>query len=199
MFPLLETIKIENGIPLHVDFHQHRFEASYFKLYKKLTDLKLKNLISVPGEYQKGIVKLRFLYNEKQCFCQYNFYEFKAINSLKIIQNDNIDYSLKWVDRSNLNLLLKQKGNADDILLVKNGRVTDTSFTNIVFEYQNQWVTPLFPLLNGTARSRLLVEKKITQQDILLEDLPAFSSFKLINAMRDFDTAPKIPITEIIY
>ena len=199
MFPLLETINIENGIPLNLDYHQHRFEASYFKFYKKMTNLKLKKLITVPDEYTKGTVKLRFLYNEKQCFCQYNFYELEAINSLKIIQNDNIDYSLKWVDRSAFNVLLKQKGNADDILIIKNGRVTDTSFSNIVFEYQNQWITPLFPLLNGTARSRLLVEKKITQQDILLEDLPAFSSYKLINAMRDFDTAPKIPITEIIY
>ena len=198
MFPLIESIKILDGIPQHLSYHQHRFEASYFKLYKSLPQFRLENLIEVPDNFQKGLVKLRFLYNQNDCFCQYDFYKYKPINSLKLVVDNQIDYSLKWVNRTALEDLLKQKASADDILIVKNNRLTDTSFSNIVFYDGVDWVTPKFPLLFGTARNRLLTERKIKAKDILIADLQSFKSFKLINAMRDFEQEPEISIHKII-
>lgn len=188
MFPLIESIKVLDGKLQHLSYHQHRFEASYYKLYKKLTNIRLNNVIQVPEAYQQGLVKLRFLYNESDCFCQYSNYQPVEIKQLKLVFSDEIDYNIKWVDRSELEKLKKQKETADDILIVKNQRITDTSFSNIIFYNGNRWVTPKFPLLHGTARARLLNEKKIVSDDIFVDDLLNFTQYKLINAMRDFDS-----------
>ena len=188
MFPLIESIQVSDGKLQHLSYHQHRFETSYFKVYKKLTHMRISKVIQVPEAYQQGLVKLRFLYNESDCICQYNNYRPADIKRLKLVSSDKINYDIKWVDRSNLENLKKQKGSADDILIVKNQRITDTSFSNIVFYDGNHWVTPEFPLLHGTARARLLHEKKIITHDIFVDDLKNFSHFKLINAMRGFDS-----------
>ncbi len=198
MFPLIESIKVVDGVLQNIEYHQHRFEASYFKLYKRLTDILLENVIDIPQDYRQGLVKLRFLYNDTDCFCQYDRYKSKPVKSLKLVYDNHIDYSLKWVDRKKLNELHKQKDQADDILIIKNQRITDTSFTNIVFYDGKNWVTPKFPLLHGTARARLLATNKIMAEDIIVNDLKSFTSFKLINAMRDFDQADELPIHSII-
>ncbi len=198
MFPLIETIQIFDGQPQHLPYHQHRFEASYFKVYKTLTNIKLDEVIQVPETYRQGLVKLRFLYNQTDCFCQYDLYTPKDINNIKLIYNDDIQYDIKWVNRTQLNLLKQQKGTADDILIVKNQRVTDTSFTNIIFYDGKRWFTPKYPLLHGTTRARLLNKKIIEAKDIFVDDLKHFTHYKLINAMRGFD-APALPINSIQY
>jgi len=198
MFPLIETIKVIDGIPQNLSYHQHRFEASYYKLYKELASIQLADVIQVPEEHQKGLVKLRFLYNQTDCFCQYDVYQPKQIHTLKLVIDNEIDYSLKWVNRKKLEALLLQKGKTDEILIVKNNRITDTSFTNIVFNDGKNWLTPQFPLLHGTARARLLNEGKISVADITPEDFQYFKSFKLINAMLDFEKGKEQPIENII-
>jgi len=198
MFPLIETIKVKEGKLQHLSYHQHRFEASYYKLYKQLTSIKLHEIIEVPETYEKACVKLRFLYNQTDCFCQYDYYQPKPITTVKLVVDDEIDYSLKWVDRKAFQRLSAQKGKADEILIVKNGRITDTSFTNIIFFNGKDWFTPKYPLLHGTARARLLNEKKIFTGDIRPDDLKTFQAFKLINAMLDFEEQPAIDIENII-
>ena len=44
---------------------------------------------------------------------------------------DTIDYTYKSAHREELNALYAQKGMADDILIVRNGYLTDTSISNI--------------------------------------------------------------------
>ena len=199
MFPLMETIKIKVGIPQHLDWHQWRFEKSFLLHYLKPAPFKLSSLINVPEEYQTGIVKLRFLYNEKDCFCQYSNYKPKQIKSLKLVEDDKIEYSLKYVNREKLDSLLAQKASADEIIIVKNNRITDTSYTNIVLFDGSEWVTPLYPLLKGTARERLLFEEKIIEKDVLKDDLKKYKSIKLINALLDFHEQPEIKIENIVY
>jgi len=198
MFPLIETIKILNGQAQHLAYHQHRFEASYYKLYKKLTTIKLADVIQVPKVFENGLVKLRFLYNEADCFCQYDNYQPKKIATVKLVADDKIDYSLKWVNRKPLENLLQHKGQADEILIIKNRRITDTSYTNIVFFDGKDWLTPKYPLLHGTARARLLNENKIKAMDIFIDDLSVFQSFKLINAMLDFESQPAMDVKNLI-
>ncbi len=199
MFPLMETIKIKEGIPQYLDWHQWRFEKSFFLHYLKPAPFDLKQLIQVPEEFKKGIVKLRFLYNEVDCFCQYSPYTPRKINSLQLVTADDLEYSLKYVNRQPIEDLQKRKGSSDDILIIKNEQISDTSFTNIVFFDGKQWVTPAYPLLKGTARERLLYEKKIFAKEIRPEDIKNYKTFKLINAMLDFEEQEEIPATNIYY
>ncbi len=198
MFPLIETIKIVNGKPQNLSYHQHRFEASYYKLYNKLTNIRLNEVIKVPEKHRKGIVKLRFLYNQTDCFCQFENYRSKHIETLRLVYCDQIEYSLKWVNRKPIENLLLQKKSADDILIVKNDLITDTSFTNIAFWDGKNWITPQYPLLHGTARARLIHHKHIVPAPVYVSDLPLFKSFKLFNAMLDFERQPNISVANIL-
>ena len=114
-------------------------------------------------------------------------YQKRVIRTLQPIQADHLDYALKYADRTELDRLFAQKGDADDILIVKNGLATDTSIANIAFFNGTKWLTPKHPLLKGTTRARLLDEKKIFESEIYIQDLDKFTDFALMNAMIDFD------------
>lgn len=197
MFPLVETIKIVDGIPQNLRYHKFRFEESYLIYFKSLPEKPFPFDINIPEEYQTGIVKLRLLYNKDSFDFEYSFYKKKVIRTLKPVFEDNIDYPVKYTDRTELNKLLAQKEDRDDILIIKNGFVTDSSYTNIVFFDGNKWYTPSTPLLPGTARERLIDKEKIIPSPIKFNDLKYFKKFKLVNAMIDFNEAEESDIKNI--
>ena len=118
---------------------------------------------------------------------EYIPYVMRCIQSLQIVTDDAIDYSYKSTDRSALNALLAQRGNCDDIIIVKNGLVTDTSFTNIAIYDGTHWLTPRTPLLAGTQRARLLDEGSIQVADITPDMLRQAQRVRLFNAMTSFE------------
>ena len=87
---------------------------------------------------------------------------------------------------SELNKLYEKCQDADDILIVKKGYLTDTSIANIAL-FDGEWKTPKYPLLKGTTRQRLLDNGKIHEDDIKVQDIGRFSKVALLNAMIDFD------------
>ena len=197
MYPLIETIKIIDGNPQNLEWHQHRFTSSISQYYRKRSTYKLEYLLLVPEEYSRGIVKARFSYNATEYLWKFEPYVLQEIKSLKIIYDDNIEYQLKYSDRSYLKNLYQKKGECDDILIVKNGMIADTSYCNIVFFDGTNWITPIFPLLKGTCRERLLHKKKIKEEIIKPDQLDSFKSFKLINAMRDLCDVQELPVSVI--
>ena len=61
-------------------------------------------------------------------------YVMRRIRSLRLVNGDGVDYRYKSTDRSVFARLLEKRGECDDVLIVRDGWVTDTSFTNVVFE-----------------------------------------------------------------
>lgn len=198
MYPLLETLRIENGIPKHLPWHQRRMDYAFHVLIGTNNPFQLKDLIKVPEESRRGTNKCRVLYSGTEYSIEFTEYQAKTISSLKIVFDDTLDYSHKYSNRSMLNKLFEQKGEADDILIVRDGLITDTSFSNIVLFNGLSWLTPAEPLLEGTCRNRLLAEGKISSADIQLEDLPNYSAFRLINAMLEFDMQTDLGIEKIL-
>jgi len=119
------------------------------------------------------------------------------VKTLRLVEDDIIEYSHKYLDRSKLNKLI-DINTADDILLVKNGYITDASFANVVFTDGKGWITPDTPLLPGTMREKLLSEGIITAERIPVGRLREFSRFRLINAMLGF-SFPETPVSNIFY
>ncbi len=197
-YPLFETICIKDGMLLNKQWHKKRFEYSYQSYYGNKPTLQILENILFPEKYKTGIIKLRISYNKTSKKEEYEKYTLKNIETLKIVFDDTIDYSLKYTNREKLNKLLAKKGNCDDILIIKNGKVTDSSYTNIIFNDGTNWVTPSSALLKGTARERLIHAGIIKEKDIFIEDIKKFNSFKLINAMRDFDSVSETDIKNII-
>jgi len=133
MFPLFESIKIENGVPRNLPWHQERIAVSFRKYFNSGTAPELKKIIRVPGAYEKGTVKCRFLYDNQSWSLEFSAYSPVKIETLQLTEADSLDYSLKYSDRSAIDQLVMRKGNCDDILMVKNGMICDTSFANVVF------------------------------------------------------------------
>ena len=114
-------------------------------------------------------------------------YRYKKIDSLRVVEHDRVSYEFKYADRKLIDRLYGLKKDCDDILIVKRGFVTDSSFSNIVFRRGTRWYTPWSALLKGTIRSNLLERNLIHEEEIRVEDIKTFDSFKLITAMIGFD------------
>lgn len=196
MCQLFETIKIINGIPANLHLHEKRMNVTRQRLFDNYDILSLSDSIQVPEDFRSGIVKCRVIYSSSIETIEYSPYIPANIKTLKTIDAGNLVYSLKYVDRSHLNSLI-DNSIADDILIVKNGYVTDASFANIVFTNGKVWVTPDTPLLYGTMREFLLHKGVIECVKLRVEDLSLYTHFRLINAMLGFE-APVIPISGII-
>jgi len=179
---LLETIRCEEGRPAHLEYHQQRAERSLRQLGYPL-HLDLSALIAPPDN---ALYRCRVLYDAASARAEYIPYQTKTVQTLQLIQADTLDYALKYADRAELEYLFAQRRGADDILIVKNGLITDTSIANIAFFNGAQWLTPKRPLLAGTTRERLLDEKRIIESDIAPDDLADFEAFALLNAMVGF-------------
>jgi len=93
---------------------------------------------------------------------------------------------------------LKDKSHSDEVIIVKNNQITDTSYSNLLFLKNKIWFTPKSYLLNGVMRQNLLQSKKIKETEITLDNIKEFTHFQLINALNDFDDMFIYPIEKII-
>jgi 4-amino-4-deoxychorismate lyase len=181
-----ETIKIVDSEILNLEYHQKRYE-NVLKIFD-IDDAKdLKTYINPP---KKGTYRCKVIYdisNLDSIEVLYYEYTKRKISSLKIIRDDDIEYKNKSIDREKIDTLFSKRDGCDDILIVKNKLVTDTSIANIAFYDGESWLTPRQPLLKGTTRDRYLSNKKLKEVDIDVEELDRFSKIALLNAMIDFD------------
>lgn len=198
MYPLFESLCVQDGIICHLKWHQDRFEKAHLHFYKTPAAFKLVEGIEIPPEFSNGKVKLRIHYNQKEKALHFENYQIKQINTVKLVHSVDLDYTYKYSSRIKLEALFGQRENCDEVLIVRDKSITDSSYANVVFfDGKNGW-TPKAPLLKGTCRARLLATEIIKEKALKVKDLNKFLGFKLINALRDIDQ-PMIPIGNLIY
>lgn len=186
-YPLFETLAIENGNIQRIEFHQQRYENSlrtfYGKNYQVFDLNKIIQIQTALGATQQAtLIRCRIDYDQHSYQVQYFPYQRKSYRTFQPVFCDHIDYQLKFADRALLNTLLQQKGECDEIMIIKQGKVTDCSIGNLIFRQGQQWFTPQTPLLAGTQRAYLLAQGKIQPRDILWQELDQFEEIRLINA-----------------
>jgi len=164
---LLETIKIEDGNIENLSYHQIRFDKSRSELFDISDKLDLTSLIKTP---KKGLYRCRIIYDKNIRSIEYIPYKEKKIQKLKIVTS-NINYNYKYADRRELNSLLEKESGYDEIIIEKNGYLTDTTISNIAFYSEDKWFTPTQTLLDGTMRAKLLDKNFLHLKDIKKEDL----------------------------
>jgi 4-amino-4-deoxychorismate lyase len=195
---LLETIKLEKGTACNLRYHQQRVDESRLSLLGISEKLEVSSALIVPARAKQGVYKCRIIYGKEINEVQYIPYLQKKIKSLQLVEASDLDYRFKYANRECFDSLLDDS-HCDEILIVKNGFVTDTSFSNIIFFEGNRWVTPAYPLLKGTKRQQLLDEGKVSEEEIRPQDLKYFSKAMLINSLLDFNLKRMIPISEIVF
>lgn len=191
-----EVIKICNGRIFNLPAHIERMNFTLQSFFGSTIPFSL-NDEHIPLEFREGLVKCRIVYSLENLEIEYSHYIFREINSLKIIHDNSINYSFKYAERRAFDRLMAQKENCDDILVVKNGLVTDTSFTNVVFESDKGLFTPSTYLLPGTKRQTLLKERVIKEKVIRIEDIEDYRKLYLINAMMGIEDNISIPISSL--
>lgn len=195
MFQLLESICLNNGVFRNLEYHEARMQNSAQTLFNSnhgfdLSKLKQESFPSV------GLFKVRVIYDSKIKSVEILPYEIRPVNSLKIVYDKDISYTHKFLNRTNLEHLYSLRETADDILIVKNGMITDSFYANVLFKKGEDWFTPKSYLLDGTMRRSLLDQQVIKEALITHENYLQYKSCKLINSMLGMD-GPEISIESI--
>jgi 4-amino-4-deoxychorismate lyase len=168
------------------------------QLYKTRNTINLTEFLQTQQYPKTGLVKCRIVYRQKIEKVEFISYTPVLINTLKVVHDNDIEYQFKFKDRFGIQTLLQQRQYCDDVLIIKNGFVTDTSYCNILFYGGHRWITPSTPLLSGTMRQMLIDTAEIKEESITIQDISSFRKFRLINSMLGFD-GPEIEVSRIVF
>ena len=199
MCQLLETIKCAEGKLENLDYHQARFSLSRKIKFSAEDEISLKNQIQIPDFAKTGLLRCRVIYGKQIDRIEFVPHVYRSVTTLRVVECDDIDYQFKYSDRKKLEAVFEKRDECDDIIIVKNGWVTDSFAANLVFFDGEKWVTPDKPLLAGTQRARLLSEGQITSAGVTKYDLKNFQKAGLINAMNNLENMPVIEISKIVF
>ncbi|WP_294310559.1 aminotransferase class IV [uncultured Chryseobacterium sp.] len=197
MSQFIESIKVEDQEIFLLEFHQKRVDQT-FAHFGKEGSIDLAKIYKHLEHDEDGLFKLRIVYDlDKKIRTQMIPYAIPELEDFQLVENNSFDYSFKSEDRKELERM-KMKSKAEEIIIVKNNHITDTSYSNLLFKKGKDWFTPSTYLLNGVQRQNLLKHKKIKETEITLQNLNEFSHFQMINALNDFDENFIYPIDRII-
>ena len=183
MSPFFETVKIENGEIKNAPFHNARLNRTIRQNFSLCPNYDIRDYITPPKE--RGIFRCKIIYDTEVHEVTLTPYQKKVYQSFRCIDAE-ITYPYKSTDRSAIDRLFAQRGECDDIIIVRDGLLTDTSIANIALFDGLHWYTPETPLLEGTFRASLLAENRIKTKDLDRKSLQKCTKFAIMNAMTGF-------------
>lgn len=195
---LFETIKIKDGVFYNLDLHSERMNNARKTLFNANNKIDLSKVLNLSDNYKKGLYKYRVEYNKDIIKTEAIPYVYRKIKTLQIVFNDEIDYTYKYANRAVFEEIRK-KTMADDILIIKKGLITDTSFTNVALFNGNQWFTPFEPLLKGTKREELIRKRTILEKKLIFSEIKQYKKIRLINSMLNFDDQVDVEINNVLF
>lgn len=198
MCRLVETIRTEDGVLLNLDKHNQRLNNSIKDIFGAKNFFILEDEIEIPEFAKNGLFKCRVEYDSDIKLIEFIPYSVRLLKSLKLVEDNDIEYNYKFVDRQRIDELFLRKGVCDDILIVKNGLITDASYANVILKnISGSWITPSKPLLNGIRRTFLLEQGFISEADISVAEIKNYTEIKIINAMIDISETQGILIDNV--
>ena len=181
MCRLVETVCLEGGRVLRASYHEARMNAARKELFGTTDYINICRIIRCGFEQR---TRCRIVYETDVESIEYIPYHLRQVRTLKLVEADEgTDYHLKYANRSCLDALFALRGQADEVLIVKNGRLTDTSIGNVALYDGAAWHTPAYPLLRGTHRQYLIDHGILKERDIKVEDMAAYKGVRIFKAM----------------
>ena len=185
MCRFIETICINDGMIENLSAHNERMNNTIRVHYgSSVIPVSLEDFITAEG--CKGRTRCRVEYTSAVEKVEYFPYSIREVKSLQLVNDDTAEYSFKYADRSVLDRNFALRGNADDVVIVRSGMLTDTSIANIALYKEGKWFTPKYPLLKGTRRAGLLAEGIIEEDIVMADSLHKYEKIRLFNAMISF-------------
>lgn len=187
---IFETVKWENGAPCLLPWHQRRVESSMKRCGMKGAPVPelAAVLESWPGPEGVGLYKCHITYDtrgrvRKPVFEPYRPRMVRVLVGVEV--PSSFDYSCKWEDRAALMAAGAGLGDGEEALILRDGFVTDTRYSSVVFGDGCSWITPDTYLLPGTKRAFLLEQGMIEARPLRGWEVKEFHFCSLINAMLD--------------
>ena len=199
MCHLIESIRIENKKPQLLEYHNRRFNAACKMLYNLEGKFDLNHYIQLPPDISGERYKYRILFDGKKFKTEIHPYTQKRISTLRLVRMDDIEYPFKTTNRDKLDAAFSMRGHCDDVIILKNGWITDAYFSNILLFNGRDWVTPANPLLKGTQRAFLLDKEQVVEKDVSENEIQQYTHIKLVNAMVPFDRADLINVRNDVW
>ena len=197
MHQFVETIRIEGGKAMNLPLHEARMNVTRAHFAPHAAPISLQKWLD-DAPLSEERIKARVVYDvDGVCETTFQTYKRREIQWLRMVEDNDISYTFKSTDRHELDLLLALRAGCDEVVIVKNGLITDTSFTNVAFFDGHKWLTPAQPLLNGTMRQWLLQRGELMEAQITPASLASFQRIMLFNAMIGAHEL-ELPITHII-
>ena len=197
MYQFIETICYEQGSFQRLELHTQRCNKTRYHFFGNQPAIRLETILSIPEHLKDHTVKCTVTYGVDILNIEYSVYVIKSVKSLQIVTDNVVDYSFKFADRTQLTSLFDKKGQYDDILIIKDGLITDTSYANIIYLSNNRWYSQQYPLLLGTRLQYYIALNLVTPTRLTFNDLSNFSEARIINAMISLEKSPIIPIGSI--
>ena len=183
MSRFIESICYENKQYHLLELHQQRIDRTFKKHFPLTIPFDLASRLPKLNFEEK--YKVRVLYSNEALDVEFAKYVPARIKTLKPVETSKMSYEYKHEERGAIDKLFAQRSDADDVIIVKNGWVTDSSYANLVFWDGNKWYTPHTYLLNGVKRQLYLKYGLIGEKSISLMNIRDFEKVSLINAMLD--------------
>lgn len=185
----IESICLIDGVFRNLVYHEKRMNRTRHYFFKKQDDIRLEEMLQGQDIPQTGKVKCRIVYGTEIRKIDFIPYVLRFLDSIRLVWDDHLDYHFKYENRAAF-AMRKNKVDEDEIIIIRDGYLTDTSYSNLAFFDGKSWITPSTPLLPGIMRQSLLDKEEIAEKPITPKMLDDFSGFKLINAMLDLKESP---------
>jgi 4-amino-4-deoxychorismate lyase len=180
---LVESIRIEEGRPLLLDYHNKRLNYSRASLFGVTDLIDLHDYIPTDLQDEK-VLKWRVVYGKTIELNEVAPYHQKTVFTLKIVDAGAICYDYKYLLRPELDRLFDQKGIAEEVIMINSkGLVTDAYYYSLVFEKNRQYYTPSSYLLPSVMRSYLMDKSILEVRTISAIDIDYYERIHLINAL----------------
>ena len=198
-YPFLESIGVYEGQAPLLPYHQARVDRTFAAFYPGQNSLDLLDLwqkASFPSEK----VKWRIQYNALEQKAEICAFPERKIEYLQVVKDDTIEYAYKFTERDRLDVLYREKAEpADEILIVRNGLLTDAYYYNVVVKTESGLLTPRMPLLAGVMRAYCLKKEQVQLADIRMNELKNSEGVYLINALHPLERAAFIEQEHMIW
>lgn len=206
MYRFLETMYYDGSGIRNLDLHLERIQSSLIYSSGGVLSgvgnsmlIQIKEILrsfQISGQAQR----VRVLYDENGLDIEASPLMIQYPTTFRCVDVDhNFDYSYKFADRQVLNEAFLKRNGKEDVILIRDGWVTDTSKANLAFRKNDKWYTPYFPLLAGTTWKKLVSEQSLLPRPIHVDHIALFDVVRTFNALHAFEAAPEIPVDQIIF
>lgn len=179
----IESIRLNNGVFDRITLHQERVNRIFHEFFPENEPVSIVKELSFYDFPKQGLFKVRFIFDDQCRKVEFIPYFRRNIKSLRLLETDIENRFYKLENRAEFEAAFADRKGSDDVLLVKNGLLTDISYANIALFDGEKWVTPRLPLISGVHRSELLAHGKIFENDIYVDELINYQRIIVFNAM----------------